>query len=105
MSFFISSIASLLDFYESGKTESITIKIECDKPKSVTLNSINSAWANPLSLWKEMGSPQTPSPRQIKELQEGSKPSAEEAEYEYDNGYITVPVSLSSNEIKRIIIR
>ena len=98
-------IASLLDFDEVGKTESITLKIKCDKPGAVTLNRIDSVCANPLSLWKKMGCPQTPTPQQIKEIKENSEPSEEKAEYEYDNGYITIPLSLSSNEIKRIIIK
>ena len=98
-------IASLLDFEETAKTESITLKIEGDRPKAVPQNSINSVYANPLALWKKQGSPQTPTPQQIKEMQEHAQPLEEIAEYAYDNGYITVSISLSSNEVKRIIIK
>ncbi len=98
-------IASLLDFDETDKTESITLKIKADKPKSITQCVINSDLSNPYALWKKMGCPQMPTPQQIKRLKEASKPTEKNAEFAYDNGYITVEISLSANEINKMIIK
>ena len=97
-------IASLLDFDESSKSENITLKIQTDKPENVTLNKISSDFANPLALWQKAGSPQTPSPGLINELKEKSQPSEEKAEFIYEDGFVNLSFSLSSNEIKRIIV-
>lgn len=75
------------------------------KPKTVTQNVINSDYSNPYALWKKQGCPQTPTPQQIMSLQDASRPTEENAEYEYNSGYITLEISLSANEIKRIIIK
>lgn len=75
------------------------------KPKTVTQNVINSDYSNPYALWKKQGCPQTPTPQQIKLLKEASKPTEKNAEYEYNSGYIALEISLSANEIKRIIIK
>jgi xylan 1,4-beta-xylosidase len=98
-------IASLLDFDESGKQETVNIKIKAAKPESITLSKINSVSANPLALWEKAGSPQTPTPRQITEIKEKSAPDAESADYGYEDGFINIAVSLTSNDIKRLIVR
>ena len=98
-------IASLLDFDNAGKTEEITLKIETDKPASVTLNRINDTYANPLALWEKAGKPQVPTKEQLRELQENAGPSEEQAAYAYSDGFVTLTLSLASNEVQRIIIR
>lgn len=53
----------------------------------------------------KMGCPQMPTPQQTELLKEVSKPKEKNAEFAYDNGYIAVEISLSANEINRMIIR
>lgn len=54
---------------------------------------------------EKMGCPQMPTPQQTELLKEVSKPKEKNAEFAYDNGYIAVEISLSANEINRMIIR
>ena len=98
-------IASLLDFDESAETENITLKIRTGEPESVTVNTIDADHANPIALWKKAGSPQMPSPELLKELKETSQPSAETADLSYADGFVNLSFSVSSNEIKRVMIK
>jgi xylan 1,4-beta-xylosidase len=98
-------IASLLDFEDSGKSEDISIRIETGKPKSITLNRINKEYANPLALWEKAGKPQMPTKEQLSEIKANSKPSEEQLDFDYKDGFVTLNISLSSNEVQRIIIK
>ncbi|MBR5410471.1 MAG: hypothetical protein IK104_07340 [Clostridia bacterium] len=97
-------LASLLDFEESGKTESVTVRIKAPAPSRVTLTRIDETHCNPLRLWREAGCPQTPPPRLIEELKTRSAPAEEPADYTYEDGFIVIPLTVSSNEIKRVAI-
>ncbi|MGN1419909.1 MAG: glycosyl hydrolase [Eubacterium sp.] len=97
-------IASMLDFNTSNISREIEIKIETEKPNNVILNRIDDTHANPLALWQNMGSPQMPTPNQLEEIKEKSAPVNEALDYHYDNGYITINLSINPNEIQRIVI-
>lgn len=45
-------IASLLDFDETDKAESITLKIKAENPKSITQYVIDLEFSNLYALWK-----------------------------------------------------
>ena len=98
-------IALLLDFDEKPETENITLKIQTEKPESIIVNAINSEYANPLGLWIKAGSPQMPVPELLEEIKEKSKPSESAADFNYEDGYITLDFSVSSNEVKRITVK
>ena len=46
-------IASLLDFDETDKAESITLKIKAENPKSITQYAIDLGFSNLYALWKK----------------------------------------------------
>lgn len=98
-------IATLLDFDDSSKAENISFKLELPEPKSALMNTIGKSGGNPLSVWESMGSPQMPTKSQIEEIKQRSLPTEENVDFIYDNGNVLLTLPISSNEVKRVIIK
>ena len=85
--------------------EEVRVSVELDeKPAKVTLQRIDEDHCNPLKVWEEMGSPQVPTPRQIREIQEASAIKEEELPFTYEDGRVSVSVELGINDVYGIKI-
>ena len=82
------------------RTETAELLFECDNaPSGVQVLKIDEYHANSLREWKNIGSPQIPSPRQIRDISEKSCPFRENFPYSYENGTVRVRITLNENDI------
>lgn len=83
--------------------ERVEIALEMDRePSSVILERIDEDHCNPLRVWEEMGSPQVPTPKQVKEIKEASALREEEMEFSYDGKVVTITAELGINDVYHI---
>lgn len=99
------SIINLNFKFDGTAPVPVTLSIESDEaPKSVCIRKIDEDHANPYKVWQEMGSPQVPNPTQIAKIKELSAVVAEDIEYKYENGVVTVETALCDNDLHFIDI-
>ena len=99
-------ILSMLDLEESNKSENIDISIElCEKPKSVAECIIDDGHCNPLKEWKKLGRPQMPNNAQLEIIKSASAPVQNAIDYDYSSGFLKIKTNISSNQIKRIVVK
>ncbi|MGN1328661.1 MAG: glycosyl hydrolase [Eubacterium sp.] len=99
-------LLSMLDFKSADKSEDVSISINSNKkPSVIILNRIDDNHCNPLKEWKNMGSPQVPTPAQKEKMEKASAPVDELIDFDYGDGKLTINTTISSNEIKRMIIK
>lgn len=99
-------ILSMLDFKESNKSENIDISIELSSiPKAVSETVIDEENCNPLKAWKKLGKPQVPNKAQLNIINSASAPVEKSVDYDYSSGFLNINTSISSNQIRRIIVK
>lgn len=80
--------------------ETVNVRMELESaPKRLRLLRIDETHGNPLKLWQDMGSPQTPTPAQIEELKKRSAMVEEQQEYRYSDGVLVFTCKLGVNDI------
>lgn len=88
------------------RTETAELLFECDNaPSGVQVLKIDEYHANSLREWKNIGSPQIPSPRQIRDISEKSCPFRENFPYSYENGTVRVRITLNENDIVFVYVK
>ncbi len=95
----IQVLLSYLEFNTTDKSETVTVKIECENPQNVTLKRIDENHCNPLKEWEKLGSPTVPNSQQYKQILENSSLTEENLDYSYDNGFLEFSVTLFENDI------
>lgn len=73
-------------------------------PTAVHLERIDEEHCNPLKLWEDMGSPQTPTPTQVKSIFDSSAMVCEDLPYTYDDGKLTFEADLGVNDVYFVTI-
>lgn len=99
-------LISLLDFDDADKHVEVSLSIELAvRPREIIANTIDNEHCNPLRAWERLGRPQTPTPTQIEEIKQASSLIDEAVAYQYIENKVMIHTAISSNCIKRIIIK
>lgn len=94
-------LKNLFDLPKEEATVTLALGAE---PQRVYLQRIDEEHCNPLKTWEELGSPQVPSPSQLAQIQEQSAMREEELPYTYQDGKLSVTVSLGVNDVYFICV-
>lgn len=68
-------------------------------PERVTIRRIDEDHGNPLKLWEAMGSPQVPTPEQVRQIQAQSAVEPESLPFTYADGWLHLSVTLGDNDV------
>ena len=80
--------------------EKVAISVELDAaPVKLILERIDEDHCNPLARWEEMGSPQVPDPREVREIEEASTLLDEALPFTYEDGVLRTEVALGVNDV------
>ena len=99
-------ILSMLDFDENDKKEIVEFDIELSsEPQAVTENVIDENHCNPLKEWQKLGKPQVPNKAQTDIIKTASAPVDKAIAYDYSSGRLNIKTDISSNCVKRIVVK
>lgn len=89
-----------------AEPEQVSIRVEMDHvPESVYLQRIDEDHCNPRKVWEEMGCPNDLTKKETEYIIKASDMRDEEMETSYENGVLSIQVSLGINDIYFIRIR
>lgn len=93
-------ILSKLNFTQREKKTDIVICVPMEvEPSKVALRRIDEECGNPLKEWEAMGSPQVPTPQQVKQISEASAVNRESLPYRWEDNTVILNVKLGDNDI------
>ncbi len=99
-------VAALFSEDCRAEKEKISICVECEKsPEEVSIIKIDDKHCNPYAEWVKEGSPQVPTPGQVKHINEASDIVKEALEFSFADGRISIEADISENSVCFIEIK